>query len=183
MRHHTAYLLAGLLAIGLGGCGDDDATTTPTQGGQSTLTIGVRDYAFDDVPPTITAETPITITNASEVEAHELTAFRLPDDEARDLNELGTLPPDELGALLPGAPDLALVAAPGAPGQLVLGDGSLHEPGRYLLVCFIPIGAKPDDVLAALEEAAANPDAGPPQIGGGPPHLTAGMIAEIRVVP
>ena len=185
MRHRTTYLLAGLLAIALGGCGDDSAASTaaPTQGGPPTVAIGVRDYAFDDVPRTITAGTAIAITNTSAKEVHELTAFRLSDDEARPLPELQALPPAELGALLPGAPALALFAAPKAKGQLVLGDRSLREPGRYVLVCFIPIGAKPDDVLAALKKAAANPDSGPPQIDGGPPHVTAGMIAEIRVVP
>ena len=185
MRLHTTYLLAGLLAIVLGGCGDDGATSTaaPAQGGWPGVTIRVRDYAFDDVPRTITAGTRIAITNTSANEAHELTAFRLPDNEARDFRELQALEPEELGALLPGAPALALFAAPKAKGQLVLGDGLLHEPGRYVLVCFIPIGAKPDDVLTAIKKAAANPDSGPPQIDGGPPHVTAGMIAEIRVVP
>jgi hypothetical protein len=31
--------------------------------------------------------------------------------------------------------------------------------------------------------ADANPDAGPPMIDGGPPHMTAGMIAELEVTP
>ncbi len=65
---------------------------------------------------------------------------------------------------------------------------SLHEPGRCLFARFIPIGAKPNDVLTAMKNAADYPAAGPPQIEGGPPHrtagvATAGMIAEVEVVP
>lgn len=188
-RYPKITLCVGLAMVALVGCGDDSTATptstpgptTPTAG--PTVTIGVRDYAFDGVPARIAAGTPIAITNTSATEAHELTAFRLPDGEARSLAELQALPPDQLGALFPGAPALALVAKPGADGELVLGDGSLDEPGRYLLVCFIPMGAKPDEVVAALQQAAADPAAGPPQIAGGPPHLTAGMIAEIEVVP
>jgi len=190
MRRHATALLAGLAALALAACGDDGTTASTTasavattQSSRPTVTIGVRDYAFDGVPPTIAAGTPIAITNTSATEAHELTAFRLPDGETRDLRELQALPPEELGALLPGAPALALVAKPGADGELVLGDGSLDEPGRYLLVCFVPMGAKPDEVVAAMKQAAADPAAGPPQIAGGPPHLTAGMIAQIEVVP
>jgi len=192
MRQHTTTaitLCVCLATLALAGCGDDSATTStsalaaPTAPPGPTVTIGVRDYAFDGVPARIAVGTRIAVANTSATEAHELSAFRLPDSEARSLRELQARPPDELGALLPGAPALALVAKPEANGELVLGDGSLDEPGRYLLVCFIPMGAKPDEVVAAIKLAAADPAAGPPQIAGGPPHLTAGMIAEIEVVP
>lgn len=206
MRLRAPYLLFSLLAVIAAACGSDDSATStaasnvapssestaasdvastaaPQLSRQPAVSIGVRDYAFDRVPRTITAGSPIEITNTSTGEAHELTAFRLPAGETRPLSELRALPPEEFGKLIPGAPVLALVARPGADGDVVLGDGSLNEPGRYLFVCFIPIGAKPDDVLAAMTKAAADPNAGPPQIEGGPPHMTAGMIAEVQVVP
>ena len=194
MRLRASYLLVGLVALALAACASDEAAPSTaasdvasTAASQLTpkpvVSIGVRDYAFDRVPRTITAGSPIEITNTSAKEAHELTAFRLPEGEIRPLSELRALPPDELGKLIPGAPALALVARPGADGDVVLGDGALHEPGRYLFVCFIPMGAKPDDVLTAMEKAAADPDVGPPQIEGGPPHMTAGMIADVEVVP
>jgi len=185
MRLRAPYLLACALALALAACGSDDTMSTAesTVTGGTPVRIGVRDYAFDDVPRTITAGSPIEINNTSTNEAHELTAFRLSEGETRPLSELRALPPDELGRLIPGAPALALFAGPGADGDVVLGDGSLHEPGRYLFACFIPIGARPDDVLAAMKKAAEDPGAAPPQIDGGPPHLTAGMIAEVEVVP
>jgi hypothetical protein len=189
MKLATVPFLTALLGAALLGCGsDDDAASnvasndTPSIVDAAPLRISARDYAYDGVPATIASGTPIALTNSSTREAHELTAFRLPEGEARPVKELVALPPEELGALLLGAPTLALVAEPSANGEVVLGDGALHEPGRYLFVCFIPVGAKPDEVLAAMQKAAADPSAGPPQIEGGPPHMTAGMIAEVEVV-
>jgi hypothetical protein len=58
----------------------------------------------------------------------------------------------------------------------VLGDGTLHEPGRYVVLCGIPLGADPQAYL----DAAQTSD-GPPDVPGGPPHFTAGMFAELVV--
>lgn len=167
-------------------CGDDkddkDASeTTPAAAGRQAVTITLSDYAFGDVPRTIASSTPIAVKNSSANEAHELVAFLLPETETRSLTELLALPPDQFGAIIPGAPALAIAARPNEDGELVLGDGTLREPGRYLLVCFIPTGADPDQVMTAMQ--AADPNAGPPQIDGGPPHLAAGMIAELVVTP
>jgi len=169
------YALTAFVAVAGAACGDDDADA-----GQE-VTITLSDYAFDGVPATVTTDTPITATNESTQEAHELLAFRLPDTETRSLTELTALPPDQLGALFPGAPALAIAAPPDEDGEVVLGDGTLNEPGRYLLVCFIPTGADPEEVMSAMEDAAADPNAGPPEIDGGAPHLAAGMIAELVV--
>lgn len=178
-------VVTALAVVAATACGGDDATSASDDAtaDRGVVTITLRDYAFDGVPPTITSDTTITVTNESAQEAHELTAFRLPDTETRSLAELEALPPDQLGALVPGAPALAFAARPDSDGELVLGDGTLSEPGRYLLVCFIPTGADPDEVMGAMHSAAADPEAGPPQIAGGPPHLVAGMIAELVVSP
>lgn len=167
-------------------CGDDKddknaGETTPAAAGRQAVTITLSDYAFGDVPRTIAGSTPLAVKNSSANEAHELVAFLLPETETRSLTELQALPPDQFGAIVPGAPALAIAARPNEDGELVLGDGTLREPGRYLLVCFIPTGADPDQVMTAMQ--AADPNAGPPQIDGGPPHLSAGMIAELVVTP
>ncbi len=167
--------LTALVAVAAAACGDDGDDASDG------VTITLSDYAFEGVPDTITTGTTITVTNESTQEAHELLAFRLPDAESRSLTELKELPPDQLGALFPSAPALAIAAPPGEDGELALGAGTLNEPGRYLLVCFIPTGADPDQVMTAMEAAAADPNAGPPQIDGGAPHLAAGMIAELVV--
>ena len=60
------------------------------------------------------------------------------------------------------------------------GDGTLTEPGRYLVFCAIPTGADPDDAMVAMQEAVDS-QSGPPQIDGGPPHLAQGMYGELVV--
>ena len=184
-------VLVTLAAVAGAGCGSDDAgkadrantaITSSAAGGQE-LTIKLRDYTFEGVPQTITDGTTISVTNESAVEAHELIAFRLADSETRSLSELQALPPDQFGALFPGVPALGFAARPKEKGELVLGDGTLPGPGRYLLVCFIPTGADPDQVIKAIRAAAADPTGPPPQIDGGAPHLANGMIAEVVVTP
>ncbi|MEO6124415.1 MAG: hypothetical protein ABIR32_11955 [Ilumatobacteraceae bacterium] len=175
-------VFAAFAAVAGAACGEsDDQASTPTDA--AAVTIVLRDYAFGGVPATISSGTPLAVRNESTKEAHELTAFRLADSETRSLTELQALSPDEFGGIVPGAPVLAIAARPLEGGTLVLGDGTLHEPGRYLLVCFIPAGADPDQVMTAMSAAAADPGAGPPQIDGGPPHVAAGMIAELVVMP
>lgn len=181
-------VFAALAVVVSAACADDDTSTGGTTEAAAaddrpTVSITLSDYAFGGVPGSVTSDTAITVTNESSTEAHELIAYRLPDAEARSLAELRALPLDQFGGLIPGAPALAITARPNEDGELVLGDGTLPEPGRYVLVCFIPSGADPDQVMSAMAAAAADPDAGPPQIDGGPPHLAAGMIAEIVVTP
>lgn len=142
------------------------------------VTIGLRDYAFEDVPATVALGTSLSITNSSSTELHELVAVKLAEDETRSAADLVALAPAELGALIGDAPAHVLLAPPGAAGFPVVGDGVLDEPGRYLLLCSIPIGADPAEYLAAAQSSD-----GPPQVAGGPPHFTAGMFAELVVEP
>ena len=120
--------------------------------------------------------TTFTLVNVSSVEVHELVAMRLTDDETRPAAELIQLPQEELFGITAGPPRMVLIAPPGAGSMPELGDGSFTEPGRYLLLCFIPAGADPEAFLAA----AAATD-GPPQVAGGPPHFVLGMFAEVIV--
>jgi plastocyanin len=197
----AATLTAGLL---LAACGDDDestdtaaddavvTTTTeaptddePTVTGASagggddavpgTLEVEAVDYAFQGLPETVPAGTRLTFTNSSTAELHELVAMRIPDEETRSLEELLTLPESELGAIFGGPPATVLLAPPAGEQISAVGDGTLAEPGRYALVCFIPTGADPAAYLAE-----AGPD-GPPDVAGGPPHIVHGMHAELVV--
>jgi len=119
------------------------------------------------------------VRNDSEAEMHELVAVLLPDDEERSVSELLSLPEEEIGALLGGGePAAVLLATPGSDETIpAVGDGTLTEPGRYLIACFIPQGADPDEFMAA----AAESEGGPPEVEGGPPHFVLGMQAELRV--
>ena len=185
----TAAALA--LTLGLAACGDDgdDAATTTTEASEEpttteadggaegeTVEVTAVDYAFEGLPERVEVGTTFTLTNESEVELHELVALRLDDDETRSAEEILADPASQEAFESGGPPAMVILAAPGSdtPGPVV-GDGSLSEPGRYLMACFVPTGADPDEFLNAP------PSDGPPQVEGGPPHFTQGMVAELIV--
>lgn len=191
--HRTLGLLAAalLLAGGVSACSDDtDAAGagTTTEAGQPSgampvdadpssevIEVTAVDYGFQGLPDVIGAGSTLTVTNAGN-EPHELVAMRIPDDETRSVEELLALPQDELFAAFGGEPQPATVilVAPGEtdlPGPVV-GDGTLTEPGRYAILCFIPVGSDP---------SVLDPEAdGPPQ-SDQPPHAAHGMWAEVTV--
>lgn len=178
-------VLAGLVAFGLlvGACGDDDADSAApkpivdSDDVAEVIEVHTVDFAFEDLPESVPAGTRLTLVNDSAVELHELVALRIPDDETRSVEELLALPEEELGAMMQGPPAAVLLAAPGGEQVEAIGDGTLTEPGRYAIVCFIPTGVDPDVYL----KASAGKD-GPPEIdGAGPPHVVHGMHAELTV--
>jgi hypothetical protein len=122
-----------------------------------------------------------SLTNASAAEVHEIVAVRIPETETRGAEELFQLSEAELGAALGGEvePAFVVVALPGEDGQVALppdGQPALTEPGRYVLACFVPIGADPAVYREALESGSQEqPDV------DGPPHVTQGMYAEVTV--
>lgn len=155
------------------------ATSPPTTAGaidDGVLTVELGDFAFDGLPESVPAGTRLAVENISSTEVHELVALRISDTETRSAAELMALPEDELRVAAGPVPATVLVAAPGGEQISALGDGTLTEPGRYLLLCAIPTGADP----AAYLEAAAD-SAGPPDVAGGPPHFVHGMFAELIV--
>ena len=144
------------------------------------------DYGFENLPAEVPAGTMLTFRNTSDKEAHELVAFRLPDDgDALASRSSSQLPPEELFAMFTGEPAMVLIAGPGEEGMAVVGDGTLTEPGRYIIACAIPIGADPAEIMAppSSDPAATEGSApsGPPEAEGGPPHFTAGMYGEVLV--
>ncbi len=200
--------IAGALALSLAACGgdDDDAadttsapaateapaaeTTAPhtsEHADHQTVAVNGIDYGYENLPAEVAPGTMLTFTNHSDTEAHELVAFRLPDTETRAVAELVQLPPEELFAMFTGEPAMVLIAGPGEEGMPVVGDGSLTEPGRYIIACAIPIGADPAEIMAppSSDPAATAPEgsepSGPPEAAAGPPHFTAGMYGELVV--
>ena len=157
----------------------EPATSEPTGAGGDAAVITAIDYEYEGVPATVAAGTQLTLTNESTEELHELVAFKLPDGEERPLEELAALSECEFNALVAGPPTAVLIAPPGGAPQIpALGDGTLTEPGRYMLACFIPQGADPEEYM----EAAQNAGSEPPQVEGtGPPHIALGMVGEITV--
>jgi plastocyanin len=184
-RTVTAITCVGLLGWIGAACGEDAGADAPAPttsapathaGHHATVTIDGVDYGFANVPASVPAGTKLGFRNTSSVELHELVAFRV--DSEVPLDQLLSAPPAELEATL-GAPVTVMLQPPGAPEAIVaVGDGTLTEPGRYVLLCFIPIGADPGEYLAAVEAAGGGKPEG---VAGGPPHFTAGMVAELTV--
>jgi len=181
----SALALAAITALTLGACGDsaDDAeesddTTTSEAADAGPVEVTLVDYGFQGLPDSVAAGTKFTVTNSSTAELHEFVAFKIPESETRSAEEILALPEEEGQAALGGPPAAVLIGPPGG-GEMIaaVGDGTLSEPGRYLVACFIPTGANPQEYL----EAAAESQGGPPQVEGGPPHFTKGMRAEITV--
>lgn len=204
-RAGSAVIVAGLL-LGTAACGDDDdataasespatieesssttATADPTEPADAPadedhdhVEVSAVDFAFENLPSEIKAGTRLSLTNNAETELHELVAIRLPDDETRPVDELVKLPEAEIGAIIGSSPpQTVLLAEPGGDQIPAVGDGTLTEPGRYVVLCAIPTGVVPAEYLAA----AAQSQGGPPQIeNAGPPHFVSGMYAELTVV-
>jgi len=188
----AAVLLAAVALVAA--CGDDDDDVSPTPGEQEasdapatsappaaeTVTVTGVDYAFEGLPAQIDAGTKVEFVNASSEEVHEFVAIRIPDTETRPVSELVRLPESELDAIFgAGPPATVLVAGPNR-GQVIpaVGDGTISQPGRYAVVCFIPTGVDP----AVYFEAVQNATDGPPDIpDAGPPHAANGMFAELVV--
>ena len=193
-NRRLASLAAALfLAAGLAACSDDDDDSTADAGtatteapadsampvdadpAAETIAVTAVDYAFQGLPDVIGAGSKISLTNEGQ-EPHELVAMRIPDDETRSVEELLALPEDQLFAVFGGEPEPATVilAAPGEtdmPGAVV-GDGTLTEPGRYAILCFIPVGSDP---------SVLDPNAEGPPESENPPHAAHGMWAEVTV--
>lgn len=165
----TCGVVLSIVACG----GDDDSASEP-----QVIEVTATDFAFDGIPDTVPAGTRFTLVNEAPMELHEIVAIRIPDDEQRSVADLLQLPPDELMAIFAAVdPATVILAAPGDDQIDAVGDGTLSEPGRYALICFIPTGVSPQAYL----EAAAAAEGGPPEIEGGPPHFVHGMHAEVTV--
>ena len=150
-----------------------EATTTTVPEGEEVEVRGI-DYGFEGIPNEVATGTSFTFTNASDKEAHEMVLFHLPDSETRSLLELTQLPPAEFEALLGEPVGVNVAAEPGSQGGMVVGTLTVTEPGRYAVLCFLPVGADPERVASSQ---------GPlePAEGDGPPHFTQGMADEFVV--
>jgi hypothetical protein len=163
----TALVAAGAMTL-LAACGPD-----ANAGGDGVLTVTMTDFSYGDLPAEVPAGTRIDVVNDSSTELHELVAIRLPDGDDRPVDELlGDLE----GVMSAGPPAAVLLAAPDGEPIAAVGDGTLTEPGRYLILCAIPTGADPAEYLAAAAESD-----GPPQVAGGAPHFVHGMVDDLVV--
>ena len=115
----------------------------------SAIAVTAVDYRYDGLPDRVPAGSRLALHNASTTEAHRLVAVRLDDGDERTVDELAALDPAEVVV----DPVADLLAGPGG------GDGgevTLTEPGRYLVLCTLPVG----DATPASAPPGRTPQAG-----------------------
>ena len=128
------------------------------------MDVQLVDYAFEGVPATVEAGlTAIQAENAG-AELHEVVLFRIDDDADVSIEELLEMPEEEADEMIEFK-GFALAA----PGDSAVLFAEL-DPGRYGMICFIPVGTTSFEDLPEEESDAT-----------GPPHFTQGMIAEFEV--
>jgi hypothetical protein len=132
--------------------------------GFGALTVRATEYAFRGLPRTLEAgPTVIDFANGGQ-EWHELSVLRVNDGVAESVAELLALP--EADAMSKVTTTGATFAGPGETGFAVID----LEPGRYVVICYLPTGA--------TAENWARIQSGEHQ---GAPHFTAGMVHELTV--
>jgi hypothetical protein len=128
------------------------------------LPVTAQNYEFQGIPEEAPAgETLIRLTNEG-TEYHEVALMKIADGEERSIEELLALPEEEVGAV---ASDVGFVFAPPSLGSWTKVD---LEPGRYVALCFIPVGSTPDVVQS-----------GAPPAEDAQPHFMEGMVFEFTV--
>ena len=128
------------------------------------MDVQLVDYAFEGVPATM--EPGVTAIRAENTgaELHEIVVFRINDDVDASIEELLELPEEEADEMIEFK---GFAMAP--PGESAVVFAEL-DPGRYGMICFIPVGTTSFEDLPEEESDAT-----------GPPHFTQGMIAEFEV--
>lgn len=126
--------------------------------GATAITVTAKDYEFEGADA-LTAGGMFSVTLENEgTELHEMMVQIIDPSETRSIEEMmqSEEPPDTVSPVGFGM---------ACPGESTVFDADLTKPGRYVALCFIPVGMTP--------EATSEPE--------GPPHATQGMVFEFEV--
>jgi hypothetical protein len=131
--------------------------------GFETLDVETQNYAFAGIPAEVPAGTTVINVANNATEIHELALMKIADGETRPVEELMALPEEEVGQLVT---EVSFVIA--MPGGANFATAEL-DPGRYVGICFVPVGATPEALAsgAPLDDSDA--------------HAMHGMVAEFTV--
>ena len=200
-RRPAAVAAAGLLVLTLAACAGADeaggaasppeaapsaaitlsepAVGSETAAPQADAAVTGVDYAFE--VGDIAAGDAVVLENASDVEAHEMVVMRVTDESTtmedieQALQQDGSEPP----------PDFLEQAgfAFAMPGETSEQTVTFAQPGRYLLVCFIPQNMPPDVVAQMMASTSSEAPEVPSELASelGPPHALAGMLSLVDV--
>ena len=129
--------------------------------GATPVEVTASEYAFAGGDELATqGEYAMTLTNSGQ-ELHEAIIVRLSDEETRTVAELLESEED------PEMTDVAFAfACPGATAEPVAVN--IDQPGRYVMLCFVPVGTLPTTPPEQFETL-------------GPPHAAQGMVKEFTV--
>lgn len=123
-----------------------------------TIDATAVDYGFEGVPDELSTGYHVVNFSNEGQEQHEMFALRFNEGTTESIAELFELPEDEVfGKITP------VNAAFAPPGGSETVSWNLTEPGRYAIVCFIPVGSVGESE------------------GDGPPHFVEGMVQEFTV--
>jgi hypothetical protein len=139
--------------------------------GYPTVEMAAVDYAFLDVPERLDRGTVAIEFRNDGAEAHEIVVVRIDDETERTVAEILTLSEDEAMSLLifiGGG-----FAMPGESDVLFVG----LEPGRYELVCTMPVGSTPENLARTEADEASEATETRNET-----HLSRGMTASFVVV-
>jgi plastocyanin len=180
----------GLLAGSAVGVAAQEADTAE---GAVVDVTGVE-YAYQNLPTSIPAGTTLTFSNDG-VEFHEMAISRVADGVTESFEELMAISAEgrDLAAegFVEGVGDgQPLFAAPGSTAE---GGFTLDQEGRYVILCFIPVGADAAKLAeVGVDLSMLGPDTDPSTLSpeaqavvgefmANPPHFTQGMIQEFTV--
>lgn len=127
------------------------------------LDVTATDYAFGGIPETVPAGTTVLTFANDGTEFHEAVVMQIADGEERSFEELMALPEEEAMALVTNK---AFVLAPPDAETYVTAE---LDAGRYVAICFVPVGATPEAMAsgAPLDESDG--------------HFMHGMVSEFQV--
>ncbi len=125
--------------------------------GYPVVRVSAAEYAYGGIPPTAAQGRAVfTLVNEG-TEPHDLTIYRIDDDTPQPMRDIVALPDAQRDAVLEEFGSVS--TNPGSDGTVFV----TLIPGRYGVACFEPRGSTVE------------------QEGTGPPHATAGMVAEFTV--
>jgi hypothetical protein len=127
------------------------------------IDVTATNYKFDGIPESVPAGTTILNFDNGGTEFHEMVLMQVAEGEERPLAELMALPEDQVDSLIT---EKGFVLAP--PGAQTYVTAEL-DPGRYVAICFVPVGATPE---ALQSGAPLNEEDG---------HFMHGMVTEFEV--
>ena len=127
-----------------------------------TLDVTATEYAFEGIGESVPAGTTVINFDNQGSEFHEVVVMKIADGEERPVEELLSLPDEEAMAVVTNK---AFVFGPPATGTYITAD---LDPGRYVAICFVPVGATPE----AMETGEGL---------GEDPHFAHGMVTEFEV--